>query len=119
MFAATIIGRLGADGELRATTGGQTVLNLRMAVDEYDGKQKVTTWIRVAFWGKRAESISQFCTKGKELGISGSCYEREYEVNGEKRKSLEMRANDIKLLGGGDREHAAQAKPQRDDDMPF
>jgi single-strand DNA-binding protein len=62
--------RLGRDAELRRTNSGEAVSGLSLAYNygkkDADGKQ-ATTWIEAALWGKRAESASQYLTKGTQI----------------------------------------------------
>lgn len=121
MFAATIIGNLGKDGELKAV-GDSQVLSLNVGCKVRKGSESATVWVRVSYWGKPAAAVAQYCVKGKGVAIRGELTEaRLYESNGKTGLSLEMRADALELLGGGDREHASQAKPQRggDEDSGF
>lgn len=52
-------------------------------------------------WGKRGEAVAQYLTKGQLVGISGEVTLREFtDRDGQKRSSLEVRVNDLSLLGG-------------------
>jgi single-strand DNA-binding protein len=67
-----------------------------------DKKEKVTDtqWHTVTAWGKTAELIENFVTKGKEIAIEGKLSYRTWEdKNGEKRYSTEIIANELLLLG--------------------
>lgn len=108
-----LFGNLGADPELRFTQGGQAVLHMRLATTEsYLDKDKVrqerTEWHRVTVWGKRAEALSKFLTKGATLFIEGSLRTTSYDDrDGNKRYSTEINANNIILAGGkGGTRHA-------------
>lgn len=104
MIAATVVGNLGQDAEL-GDANGTPVLNFSVASNHrvsQGGKwNDATTWVRVALFGTRAESLAEFLTAGKGVAVRGELYQRAYETkNGENRTSLEMRADGIKLLGG-------------------
>ena len=67
-----LLGNLGADPELRFTQSGQAVLNMRLATTEsYLDKNKVrqarTDWHNVVVWGKQAEIVGQYLTKGRQI----------------------------------------------------
>ena len=107
-----LLGNLGADPELKVTAGGQAVLKLRLAttetyLDRNNTRQERTEWHRVTLWGKRAEALAKFLTKGERIFVEGRISTSSYEKDGEKRYSTEVVANNIILAGrgkGGDRE---------------
>jgi single-strand DNA-binding protein len=138
-----LLGNLGADPELRMTSGGQAVLKMRLATSEsYLDRNKVrqekTEWHNVVVWGKRAEALSKFLTKGTRLFVEGGLRTSSYEDrDGNKRYRTEVVANNIILAGRGgggardaapmdespavDRggeEQSFDAGPE-DDDIPF
>jgi single-strand DNA-binding protein len=102
-----LMGNLGADPELRVTSGGQSVLKLRLATSEtYLDKNRVrqerTEWHSVVVWGKRAEALSKFLTKGSRLFIEGGLRTSSYDdKEGNKRYRTEIVANNIILAGSG------------------
>ena len=102
-----LLGNLGADPELRMTSGGQAVLKMRLATSEsYLDRNKVrqekTEWHNVVVWGKRAEALSKFLTKGTRLFIEGGLRTSSYDDrDGNKRYRTEVVANNIILAGRG------------------
>jgi primosomal replication protein N len=73
----TIIGRLGADPELRYTPTGTAVCSFNVATDrtwnnDQGQKQTETTWHRVTVWRKHAEVCAQYLSKGKMVLVTGS-----------------------------------------------
>lgn len=59
--------RLGRDAEIRRTPGGDAVCNLSLAYNygqKPEGGERPTQWIDASLWGKRAESLAEFLTKG-------------------------------------------------------
>lgn len=118
MFAATIIGNLGKDGELKAV-GDSQVLSLNVGCKVRKGNESATVWVRVSYWGKPAAAVAQYCVKGKGVAIRGELTEaRIYESNGKTGLSLEVRADALELLGGGDRDSKGPSK-QREDAEDF
>jgi single-strand DNA-binding protein len=103
MIAGVVVGRLGGDAETR-DAGGTPVVSFNIASDEYQGKgkDKLTTWVRVSYFGTRATAVASYLTKGKQIAVRGSLSLRPYESKGEKRVSLEMRADEVQLLGSKD-----------------
>lgn len=102
-----LIGNLGADPELSYTQSSQAVLKLRLATNESfmnkaGEKQERTEWHRVVVWGKRAEALSKFLTKGRQLYIEGRLQTRSWDdKDGQKRYATDIVATEIILLGGG------------------
>ena len=94
MINATIVGRLGRDPETREVSG-TTVCNIAVATDYGWGDNKITTWTRVAIWGKRGESLAQHFAKGDGIEVRGELYLREAD-NG--RSYLEMRCDSWSFL---------------------
>jgi single-strand DNA-binding protein len=102
-----LLGNLGQDPELKMTSGGQAVLKLRLATSEtYLDRNKVrqerTEWHSVVVWGKRAEALSKFLTKGSRIFVEGGLRTSSYDdKEGHKRYRTEVVANNIILSGGG------------------
>jgi single-strand DNA-binding protein len=139
-----LVGNLGRDAELRFTPGGAAVSTINMATteiwnDKAGQKQEKTEWHRVVLWGKTAESLNEYLTKGKQIYVEGRLQTRQWDdKDGNKRYTTEIRGDRVVLLGGGggrgassDRGgdsmggHAAGAsgqespEPLTDDDIPF
>ena len=104
---AILVGRLGRDPETRYTSGGQAVANFTLATDESykdrsGERQKRTEWHRVVLWGKTAESLSEYLTKGKQIYVEGRLQTRQWDdKDGNKRYTTEIRSDRVVLLGGG------------------
>jgi single-strand DNA-binding protein len=100
-----LIGNVGNDPEIKTFDGGKKVVNFTLATNESyknDKGEKVeqTEWHKVVAWGKTAEIIEKYVTKGKEIAIEGKLTHRSYDdKNGEKRYITEVVANDLLLLG--------------------
>lgn len=100
-----LIGHLGRDQEMRYTPQGTAVSNFSIATsekrkDRSGEMQEITTWFRVSLWGKQAEAVGQYLTKGKQVYVEGRLRTEEFtDREGNKRISLEVTASDIQLLG--------------------
>jgi len=100
-----LIGNLGNDPEIMNLDGGKKLAKFSVATNEsYKNAQgeKVTDtqWHNVVAWGKTAEIVEYFCSKGKEIAIEGKLTHRSYETKeGEKRYITEIRCNELLLLG--------------------
>jgi single-strand DNA-binding protein len=126
----TIAGQLGRDAEQRFLPNGDSVCSFSVA--DSLGKDKPTIWWACSIFGKRAEALGQYLTKGQAVTVSGSVSQREYtDKDGNKRTSMDVRVNDI-AFQGGKREQQAAPEPQRkapasssggfadmDSDVPF
>ena len=104
MKTITIAGNIGKDAELRSTQSGDKVAGFSVAVESREGKEKTTIWFDVSIWGKRAEALSQYLTKGTRVAVSGDLGKREYEG----KTYLTVKADQVTLLGGGQRDDAAR-----------
>ena len=98
MNNVNLIGRIGADPEIRHTPGGKTVANLNLAVDDGWGDNKKTVWIGVTLWGTTAELCGRACRKGDRLGITGRLSQEEWEKDGKKQRKTKVTAEAMHLL---------------------
>ena len=125
-----LIGNLGADPDLRVTGAGTAVLNLRVAtnesyLDKDQKRQEKTEWHRVTVWGKRAEALGKFLTKGSSLYIEGRLQTTSYEKDGQKRYSTDIVSTNVILLGGGksatskSQPEPNEGEPGSDEEIPF
>ena len=139
MNSITITGNIGKDAELRTMQDGTSICNFSVA--DSQGKDKQSIWWNCAIWGKRAESLAQYLCKGQQVTVIGGLTEREFiDKEGGKRKSMDVRVQDIALQGGkrdaAPSPQAQQAQPRHtqrqapkpaggggfedmDDDIPF
>ncbi|MEE2789903.1 MAG: single-stranded DNA-binding protein, partial [Myxococcota bacterium] len=101
-----LVGRLGADPEIRYTQSGQPVGSLRLATSENwndrDGnRQERTEWHSVTVWGKQAELCGQYLAKGRQVYIEGRLQSREYtDREGVNKRAWDVVASQIVFLGG-------------------
>jgi len=140
---AILVGNLGRDAEMRFTAGGTPVATVSLATterytDREGQKREDTQWHRIVIWGKTAESLHEYLTKGKQIYVEGRIQTREWtDKEGKQNKTTEIRADRIVLLGGGGEgrgprparervtegaEATADASPvdaPHDDDIPF
>jgi single-strand DNA-binding protein len=106
----TIAGVLGKDAETRYLPNGDPVASFSVA--DSQGKDKPTIWWNCSLFGKRAESLAPYLTKGQAVTVSGTITEREYtDKDGTQRKAMEVRVQDVALQGG--KRDAQPQAPQR------
>jgi single-strand DNA-binding protein len=118
---AILVGNLGRDAEMRFTAGGTPVATVSLATterftDREGEKREDTQWHRIVIWGKTAESLHEYLTKGKQIYVEGRIQTREWtDKQGQKAKTTEIRADRVVLLGGGGAEgRAGGARPTRE-----
>lgn len=117
-----LMGNLTRDPELKYTPQGTAVCKFGLAVGRkfklQDGQmQEQTTFFNIVVWGKSAENVSKYLSKGRPVFIEGRIDIRDYEdKEGNKRKVTEIVADQVQFLGqrpsagdqaGGQTEHGA------------
>ena len=114
----TIAGNISQEAEMKYLPNGDAVATFSVA--DNMGKDKGAIFWRCSLFGKRAESLSQYLLKGSAVTVSGSVTEREWtDKEGGKRKSMDVRVQDIALQGGRkDSAPAPQQAPQRQAQKP-
>jgi single-strand DNA-binding protein len=100
-----LIGRLTRDAETKFTQNGQAVCKFSLAVNR---KRKVgdqwedeVGFFDAVLWGRQAETLNQYLTKGKQIGIDGELRQNRWEQDGQKHSKVEIFVNNVQLLGGG------------------
>ncbi|MCD6255398.1 MAG: single-stranded DNA-binding protein [Deltaproteobacteria bacterium] len=125
-----LIGRLGADPEIRYTPSGTAVANFRIATNErwinkQGEKQERTEWHRIVAWGKLGEFCGQYLTKGKQVYIEGRLRTRSWEdKDGNKRSTTEIFAERLQFVGPPEATPKEEAPTLAgevpvDEDIPF
>ncbi|MCB0322321.1 MAG: single-stranded DNA-binding protein [Bdellovibrionales bacterium] len=105
-----LMGRLGADPELRYTQGQTAVCNLRLATNDRrrnpNGEWVETTeWHRVVTFGKTAENCGQYLKKGREIFVEGRIRTNKWQdQEGKDRYTTEILAQSVQFIGGGRQE---------------
>ena len=99
-----IVGNLGRDPELRYTPQGTAVCNFSVATnerrrDKAGEQQDITTWFRVNAWGRQAENVSKYLTKGQRVYVEGRLHVEDWtDRDGKARYTLEVNASDVQFL---------------------
>jgi len=120
-----LVGNLGKDPEVRYTSGGQAVANLRIATsrswtDKQSGQRKEETeWHDVEVWGKQAEQCGEFLSKGRQVYVEGRLKTDKWQdkQSGQDRYKVKVVADTVRFLGGrgagagagGGRAHSEEA----------
>lgn len=98
-----LVGRLTRDAELKYTNTGFAIANLSLAVNrrvkKEDTWQEEGNFFNAVLIGKRAEALSQYLQKGKQIAIQGELRQSRWEQDGQPRSRVEIFINNIQLLG--------------------
>ena len=128
-----LIGRLGADPEVRYTPSEAAVANISLATN-YSTKKgddwiEQTEWVNVVAWNRLAEIVKEYAVKGSRIYVEGRLQTRSWEDSeGNKRYSTEVVANDLQLLDSKGEAQQAPAQTfkaptgydeNNPDDVPF
>jgi single-strand DNA-binding protein len=122
-----LVGRTSKDPELKTTQSGQKVCSLSLATnhdwkDKNGTKNSKTAWHNLVFWGKLAEIVGQYVTKGQELYVEGRIEYREYEAkDGHKVKVTEILVDQLQMgnrAKGADETRPAQSAPAKPYSQP-
>lgn len=135
-----LIGRLTRDPEKSYTTTGTAVTKFGFATNNGFGENKKTVFVEITTWGKQAEFVTTYFTKGKEILIEGRLDFDSWESKeGEKRSKLYVTAERVSFSGskgdssGGGESYqggqetaapsaskvSAPAEQLNDEDIPF
>lgn len=100
-----LLGNVGKDPEIKTTPSGQQVASFSLATsrrwkDRDGNKQEKTEWHNVVVWGKQAEVVAQYVTKGKTLFVEGRIETRSWEKDGAKQYRTEIICENFQMVGG-------------------
>lgn len=99
-----LIGHVGQEPEVK-TVNNKKVASLTIATNDFyynekGDKVEQTEWHRVTAWGKTAEIIEKYVTKGKEIAVEGKLSHRSYDdKDGNKRYVTDVVVTELLLLG--------------------
>ena len=131
MNKAVLIGRLTKDPELRYAAGsGTAVCRFTLAVARQFKKDE-TDFINCVSFGKAAETINRYMTKGRQLAVTGSIRTGSYDAqDGTKRYTTDVAVDGFEFVGGNQGNSNNQqentsnndsgfGEPVYEEDMPF
>lgn len=126
MNVICITGNLTRDPELRTTQSGMSVCSITVAANYYSKAAggKATDFFSVELYGKTAENVAQFCSKGTHVEVSGAIHSRNYtDKGGINRTVWEVNGERVDFLGRredkGDAPKQALSDSAADEDLPF
>ena len=115
MAVVCLTGNIGKDAEIKTTATGKAVIKFSLAVKTGYGDNVKTTWWNCDYWSEKT-GIADYLKKGALIGVTGEPSLREYSTDSGKRQSLEVRVNNVILLGS----KPAEASDTGDDEkVPF
>lgn len=100
-----LMGNLTRDPELRTTGSGQSVCSFSLAInrswqDQNGQQQDAVDYFDITVWGKLAELVSQYLSKGRRCLVQGRLSQSTWEQDGQKRSKVEVVASDVTFLDG-------------------
>lgn len=102
----TLTGRLTRDAELKYTQNGGAIVRFSMAVNRSkrngDGSwAEETSFIDCVYFGKGAESVNSYLSRGRQVAVSGELRQSRWEQDGQTRSRVEVFVNNLSLLSQG------------------
>ena len=116
-----MIGNLTADPELQYTSGGTARTKFSIAINrQYKDKsgqlQEDVTFVPIVAWGSQAENCANYLSKGRSVAIEGRLRISSFETqDGEKKKMVEVVAQNVQFLGGARTSDGAGTIPAKDE----
>ena len=119
-----LIGYVGKAAELKFTPQGQGVCEFYLAINNRTKDSSIAsnedkdkaTWFRISIWGKQAENISQYLSKGKQLYVEGHLKLKEYTAkDGSHRTVLEVNATEYQLLSSSSNTQTAKTNSDKNE----
>jgi single-strand DNA-binding protein len=137
--SVVLVGRLTRDAELKYTNSGLPISKLGLAVNrkrKKDGQwTEEANFFDILLWGKIAEVLQQYLTKGKQICVQGELSQNRWEQDGQPRSRVEIVATNVQLLSSrsgtqGTSNYSSQSSPPPgdsgnkppdnfEDDIPF
>ena len=120
-----LVGRLGADPEVRHTPNGIAVARFSLATseaytDKEGNRQEFTEWHRIIAWRQLAEICGQYLSKGRLVYIEGKLRTRTWEQAGVKRSATEIEAREMQMLDSAKEKNGKWEEPPLPyEELPF
>lgn len=112
-----LVGRLTRDCELKSTPQGTSVCRFSIAVNRRkrtgDKWEDEVSYFDVVLWGRSAETLNPYLQKGRQVSIEGELRQNRWEQDGKTNSKVEVVANNVQLLGGGNQGGAVPSASSR------
>ena len=103
MNNVSLVGRLTRDPEVRDTQSGMKVAKFTLAIDRpfSKGEEKQTDFPRVVCFGKTAENVGRYISKGRQVSVVGRLETDSYQdKDGKRIYTTDVIADRVEFLGG-------------------
>ena len=120
-----VIGRLTQDAKVDFIASGTAKSEVSIAVNRSvkKGGNRVVevSFFNVTIWGKTAENLQKFLTKGTQICVEGFLRQDRWEKDGQKQSRVSIIAESVQLLGGGKNQQGGQSNGNEEfpEDNPF
>ena len=115
-----LVGRVGGDPQTRETGKGETVANISLATNSGYGDNEKTDWHRVKFFGKIADTVSEYVKKGQELYVEGRIsYSKYTDKSGVEKYSTDIIAYSMQMGQKGNSSASTGSSTSDDESLPF
>ena len=129
MNKVILSGGVTKDAELNFLTNGTPKMMFNLAVErnyQKDKNNKKVDFITCELFGKSAENLCQYITKGKQIMVEGELNIDQYEKDGEKRSFTKVKVDRIEFQKGGGNSNTEKKVEEptfqefdADEDIPF
>lgn len=110
MRITELVGRLGADAELKTSKNGGQFVTMRVASNEFFGGENTTTWVSVIWYGDRAVKMAEYMKKGSQVFVVGKPKATIYTTkSGEAAIDETIYADSVDFVGGSSGSTASNA----------
>jgi len=98
-----LVGRLTRDSELKYTKSGTPIARFSLAINR--SRKQDDQWVDEAnffdvdFWGKGAEGVNRYLTKGQQVAVEGELKQDRWEQDGQPRSKVIVNATNVRLMG--------------------
>ena len=118
-----LVGRLTRGAELKYTNSGTAVTRFSVAVNRSrkngDKWEDEVSYIDVVLWGKMGESLNRYLQKGKQVALNGELRQSRWEQDGQTRSKIEVVAENVQLLNGGNAGSGNGNEAEDSEAIPF
>jgi single-strand DNA-binding protein len=113
-----LVGRLTRDSELKYTKSGMPIARFSLAVNrsrkQDDQWVDETSFFEIDFWGKGAEAVNRYLTKGQQVAVEGELRQDRWEQDGQPRSKVVVNASNVRLMGSaGGQGGGGSSRPQQ------
>ena len=124
MNSVFLTGNCAGEMKLKATQTGLTICEFAIAQNYFRGKEKAVNFFNCTAFGKTAEFLSQYATKGSKLAIMGELRQETWEREGKKESRVKIIIDRAELMGGREEKPGSRFYPigpssDATDDIPF